>query len=110
MLPNKEVQELARAIINTTEYMKMKICRRKILNNALLARQMQLFEKEQNHLISSNLSAKALSEQLNKLYAEYKDFLAEKDVKELLNAMDQCQKMIDNCFIMLNKALNIHSN
>ena len=110
MIPNKELQELARALLNTSEYTEMIKSRKKILDNSVLGRRMLAFEKEQSRLINSNMAPAAVTEQLNKLQAEYKDFLDHSDVENFVNTAYVCQKMIDNCFIMLNEAIEIHNS
>jgi cell fate (sporulation/competence/biofilm development) regulator YlbF (YheA/YmcA/DUF963 family) len=107
MIPNKELQDLARALTNTSEYTEMLKSRKRILENPVLGKRMMALDREQERIAGSHLSAEAASEQIKKLHAQYKDFLENNDVKAFINAADLCQKMIDDCFDRLNKALEI---
>ena len=54
MVPQKELQELARAMKQSDEYMQMMKIRNKIMSEPVLGRQMLAFEREQARLIQSN--------------------------------------------------------
>lgn len=110
MIPGRELQELAQALLKTSEYSEMIKSRKKILDNPLLSKQMLEFEKEQIRILNSNMPNENISEQLKRLRVKYRNFIEHSDVGNFINAANACQKMIDNCCVTLNKAIEIHNN
>jgi cell fate (sporulation/competence/biofilm development) regulator YlbF (YheA/YmcA/DUF963 family) len=107
MIPNKELQDLARALKNSAEYGEMLKLRKKVLDNAALSGRMMAYEKEQRRIFNSGTDPQAVSEQIKRLNAGYGEFLNQSDVRTYVNAVNVYQKMIDSCFTALDKALDV---
>jgi len=106
MLPSKEIQELARALSQTSEFEEMLKHRRVLYGNMNLSRQMQMFEKEQERIASSNASHEEVSARIKRLLESNKELLEKAEVKNYVSITRQYQKMMSECFAALYKAMD----
>lgn len=108
MVPQKELQELARAMKQSDEYMQMIKLRNKIMSEPALGRQMLAFERDQARLIKSNMSDTDVSTRFKQLNTQYKAMLEREDVKGFVTAATRYQKMVTDSFATLNRMLDIN--
>ena len=103
MTPNKELQDLAAALRKTPEYEHM-MNRRKLLMTKY--RQMMTgFEREHSQLYRQRMPEADMLMRLKALYAKYKDFLEQEDVRSFLEAARSYQKLVSDSISYLNKLL-----
>jgi cell fate (sporulation/competence/biofilm development) regulator YlbF (YheA/YmcA/DUF963 family) len=105
MIPNKELQDFARALKQTEEYTLMIKHRSKIMSDPMTSRQMMAFEREQARLIQSNIPETDMATRMKQLHTQYKALMDKEDVKNFLAAAGRYQKMIADSFVALNRAL-----
>lgn len=105
MVLKKELQELAQALKATREYAEMTSLRKKISGSPALGRQMMGFEREHARLLGLQLSEQEAAQRLDKLYADYKGFLAHQDVKAYVKSAQNYQDVIAENIKFLNGLL-----
>ncbi len=103
MTPNKELQELAAALKKTPEYDQMMSRRRGLMTN--YRQMMASFEREHSQLYHQKLSEADMIARLKALYAKYKDFLEQEDVRSFLGAARNYQKLVSESISYLNRLL-----
>lgn len=108
MIPNKELQDLARALSQTAEFTEMIKHRWALSANMQLSRQMQYFEKEQERIISANGTAEEISGRIKRLLADNKALLDKEEVKNYLSSTRAYQNMMSDCFAALYKAMDAY--
>ena len=108
MVPQKELQELARAMKQSDEYTQMIKSRNKILSDPMVGRQMLAFEREQSRLIQSNVADTDLSTRFKQLNTQYRTMLEREDVRNFVAAASRYQKLVTDSFAALNRMLDIN--
>lgn len=103
----KQLQDLAAVIKTTPEYHDMLAQRKRLLSVPQLGRQLQSFEHEHSRLLSAGVSEQDVDARLQKLYADYKPFLDNEDVKLYIKATQKYQEMISSALRYLNDMLDI---
>lgn len=103
MVPNKELQELAAALKRTAEYEQMVAKRKEIVGK--YRQMMTNFEREHTQLYHQKLPEMEMIARLKALYAKYKDFLEQDDVRVFLQAARAYQKLVSECVSYLNRLL-----
>lgn len=106
MLPNKELQDLARAMSQTAEFAEMIKHRRNLSGNMQLSRQMQYFEKEQERIISGTGTAAEISGRIKRLLADNKALLEKEEIKNYLSSTRGYQNLMSECVAALYKAMD----
>lgn len=105
MIPNKEIQELAQALKRSAEYIEMMRLRRKVMEHPRFGRQMLMFEREHTRLYSPGLQQADISPRLKRLYADFRELLAEEEVKRFIESTHAYQKVVADSLAYLNKLL-----
>ena len=103
MTPNKELQELASALKKTPEYEQMMNRRTNIMTK--YRQMMSSFEREHSQLYRQKLPEEDMIARLKALYAKYKDFLEQEDVRGFLEAARNYQKLVSDSISYLNRLL-----
>ena len=109
MMPTKELQELVRALTQSSEYAEMMRVRKKVMENMQIARQMSAFEREYARLNSFNMSESERAERVKKLNADYSPLLEREEIKGFIGAVNQYQKMLSESIAYLNRHLDMGS-
>ena len=103
MTPNKELQELAAALKKTPEYEQMMSRRTNLM--AKYRQMMTGFEREHSQLYRQKMPEADMIARLKALYAKYKDFLEQEDVRGFLEAARNYQKLVSESIAYLNRLL-----
>lgn len=110
MLPNREINELARALMRTDEYKNMMSYRSKIFQNNALKQKTMAFERERARILQGDLSPMEISNRLNRLFKEYKSLLDMEEIKNLSEVTKSYQKMFADCMEQLHRSMDSSMN
>lgn len=110
MIPNREINELARAMMQTDEYKNMMKYRSKIFENNALKQKTMQFERERTRILQGNLSPIEISDRLNRLFNEYKSLLDMEEIKNLAEVTKRYQKMFADCMAQLHRSMDSSMN
>lgn len=110
MIPNREINELARALMRTDEFKNMMKYRRKIFENNALKQKTMQFERERTRILQGNLSPMEISNRLNRLFTEYKSLLDMEEIKNLTESTKRYQNMFADCIEQLHRSMDSSMN
>lgn len=110
MIPNREINELARALMRTDEYKNMMKHRSKIFEDNALRQKAMAFERERTRILQGKLAPMEISKRLNKLFNDYKSMLDMEEMKNLTEATQRYQKMFADCMSQLHRSMDSGMN
>lgn len=106
MIPNKEIKQLANALINSQEFKEMIKFRDIIREKTGLYKRTMDFESHRNKIISSSSRLNDKQELLNELMMKNRDIFKEPEVLKMIEASKRYQRMFNDCIKYLNKSLD----
>lgn len=106
MIPKKELQDLAKALKSTPEYVQMIALRQKLMNDPQSGKRMQNFEREHMRIMHRDFPEDQVASHINNLYHEYKDLLEQDNTKAYMSATQKYQNMVSTCIDYLNGLLD----
>lgn len=105
MIPNKELKQLANALVNSQEFKDMMKFRDKIKQESELYKKTLDFENNRNKIMKSPSNLKDKQELLNELMIKNRDIFSEPNVLRMIDASKKYQRMFNDCIKYLNKNL-----